>query len=639
MFRKLRLLILAVPVFALLSVLFLPLAANAAASYYISGYTINAVVNPDGSADLEERITYSFSGQFNGALRDIDFSQTGGLVNQKVYVVRENALREYTQNAAASLDYAGKPGTYNFVRAGNLAHFKVFEPSKNEKKTFAFRYRLNDVVTKYNDIAEFNRKLIDTGWKTRLDNISITITLPAGAAKSQLRVFAHGPLTGESAILDDRTLTFTVPSVSPGAFVETLVLFPPALVPQAKNIVQKNALEGILANEAKLADKANRLREEAKLQAEKEEQEAARLQAIGFPLTILLFLLWLVLIIYIYLKYDRELPHSFEAKYYRELPGEYTPAEMSVLLSMGAAKPRDITATLMDLLRKQQLLLTVETVHKKGLFSRKESKKYSFSLNEKAPAMPLKAHEQYLLDWFIGEIGNGSSVDLDDIHAYVKKRSHALDYRKDYAHWLTLVKEEAAQNNFLDSTSRKGKILGILAGVIYVLLGLAIAALLLTAFAVLLTAAGIILVIFSARIKRRTAYGNEQAAMWQAFKNFLKDFSSLDKAEIPSVIIWEHYLVYAISLGVAKEVIRQLPLVFSDQDFDDARLTFMYGATYGHFANFANVLDDTIHTVEGTINSAAQIANSAKSSASGSGGGFSGGSSGGGGGGGGGGAF
>ena len=127
--------------------------------------------------------------------------------------------------------------------------------------------------------------------------------------------------------------------------------------------------------------------------------------------------------------------------------------------------------------------------------------------------------------------------------------------------------------------------------------------------------------------------------MWQSFKNFLKDFSRLDKAEIPSIILWEHYLVYAVSLGVAKEVIKQLPIVFRDEDLNNNQLTYMYGASYGYFGGFGAMFDDTIHTVEGAISTAQSVASSQDSSSSGGGGGFSGGSSGGGGGGGGGGAF
>ena len=127
--------------------------------------------------------------------------------------------------------------------------------------------------------------------------------------------------------------------------------------------------------------------------------------------------------------------------------------------------------------------------------------------------------------------------------------------------------------------------------------------------------------------------------MWQAFKNFLRDFSRLDKAEIPSIVIWEHYLVYAVSLGVAKEVIKQLPLVFTDADLHDTSLTFMYGYSYANFRTFTDVFDRTVNSVDSAISHAVTVANSTNSSSSGGGGGFSGGSSGGGGGGGGGGAF
>lgn len=127
--------------------------------------------------------------------------------------------------------------------------------------------------------------------------------------------------------------------------------------------------------------------------------------------------------------------------------------------------------------------------------------------------------------------------------------------------------------------------------------------------------------------------------MWKAFRNFLKDFSRMDKAEMPSIILWEHYLVYAVSLGVAKEVIKQLPLVYTDADLQNTRLTYMYGSNLRSLSSLTHTLDRTVNTVDHAISRAMAIANSKQSSSSGSGGGFSGGSSGGGGGRGGGGAF
>ncbi len=615
--------------------------------YYISGYDMKVNVQSDGSADIEESITYNYNGSFNGALRDVDFSQTKGISEQKVYVLKDGNAVEWVLNEGNSIDGSGNPGTYNFQIVGEKAKFKIFERSSNEEKTFIIKYRLLDVVEKYSDVATFNRKLIDTGWETRLDNINIRITLPEGATKEELKVFAHGPLTGESTIVDARTLDFKVPSVSGGTFVETLVVFPTRLVPGSTNISNGEALPGIMSNEGKLAEEANQQREQAARQVEEEKLQAERYAAtmdrvysIVTPIVILLILAWFALLLYLYIKYDRELKHSFEGKYYRELPGDYTPAEMSVLMSFGTVQSRDIMATLMDLVRRRHLVLNVNKTARQGFFGgMKEDVDYVFSVANNPPNELLEKHETFLISWFIGRIGDGYSVSIDSINAYVKRRRNALQFSADYDRWCKYAIEEASVNGFFDETAKRGKIIGILVGILYIGLGFLITMSFLFPLAALLIIQGVIMVIFGARLKRRTAYGNEQHAMWQAFRNFLKDFSQMDKAEIPAIVMWEHYLVYAISLGVAKEVIDQLPLVFNDSDLNNNNLTFMHGASYGYFAGFNTMFDNTIRTVENSITSAAAVANSARSSSSGGGGGFSGGSSGGGGGGGGGGAF
>ena len=47
--------------------------------YRIRSFDVNVVITPDGSADVEERITYDFTGSFNGVLRNIDYELTDGL--------------------------------------------------------------------------------------------------------------------------------------------------------------------------------------------------------------------------------------------------------------------------------------------------------------------------------------------------------------------------------------------------------------------------------------------------------------------------------------------------------------------------------------------------------------------------------
>jgi uncharacterized membrane protein len=512
---------------------------------------------------------------------------------------------------------------------------------------FVYKYTLKNVVTKYNDIAEFNRKIIDSNWDERLNNINIWIRLPEGASKDDIRVFGHGPLTGESRIIDGQNVEFELGSLSPGFYVETRVLFPTTLVPDSTNIKAEDGLSKILEDEKRMADEANAERERARQQAEEynkrreaERQKKAVLRSIANTIGVLLIIGWFPIIIFLYIKYDKEFKREFKAKYYRELPGEYTPAEMSVLVTMGRVNTRDITATLMDLVRKGILILKKETYIKDGFFREKEVEDYSLTLNKDASQAELKKHETFLIRWFIKTIGRYGHVFLDEISAYARTTSGARQFTNDYKRWCNLAKEEADKNEFFDKTSEKGKTTAILIG-LFGFLGLGIAFItMLGAFSgIIMIILGIIMFIFGARLNRRSAYGNEQSAMWKAFKNFLKDFSRMDKAEMPSIIIWEHYLVYAISLGVAKEVIKQLPLVLSDADLQNTNLTYMYGYNMHSFANFTNAFDRTISSVDHAISNAVAVANSTNSSSSGSGGGFSGGGGGGGGGRGGGGAF
>ena len=54
---------------------------------------------------------------------------------------------------------------------------------------------------------------------------------------------------------------------------------------------------------------------------------------------------------------------------------------------------------------------------------------------------------------------------------------------------------------------------------------------------------------------RRTSEGALLAARWEAFRRYLHDFSALEEAPPASLELWDTYLVYAIALGVASDVL------------------------------------------------------------------------------------
>lgn len=105
------------------------------------------------------------------------------------------------------------------------------------------------------------------------------------------------------------------------------------------------------------------------------------------------------------------------------------------------------------------------------------------------------------------------------------------------------------------------------------------------------------------------------------FQTVLEHFSEMERHEIPSLNIWEHYLVYAVTLGVAKEVIRQLEVVFPNLQDGDYR--FGYGwMRYRSGRSDMLALANTFEGIGSSLERAMQSAEKAVSkSSSGSGGG------------------
>ncbi len=128
----------------------------------------------------------------------------------------------------------------------------------------------------------------------------------------------------------------------------------------------------------------------------------------------------------------------------------------------------------------------------------------------------------------------------------------------------------------------------------------------------------IILLIYTAIAKKRTEKGALEYKKWKAFKQFLKDFGSLDEKSLPEIILWEKYLVYAVVLGCADKLSKTMKIKLENMNVD---YTFSFDPI-----TFTN-LRIISHTVSSSISSArtynSSLSGSNWSSGSGGGGGFS----------------
>lgn len=598
---------------------------------------IHAAVQSDGSLLVREDRTFRFDGEFSRVRQWIPLDKGISIEDIRVFEGNEEYRDVSSTGGAASTATGGAgsaderiPGTYRVTRTADQVEVAWYFRAEDEDRTFSLAYRMQGAVVSHNDVAELYWKCIGDQWDVSSEAAHVTIDLPPGAAKEDIRAWAHGPLWGVVSIDSPTRVALSVAPVPAKTFVEARVLFPKSLVPAATRSSGRDALAAILEEEGELARQANLARQRA---AEREAQ-MARLRkynaflAPGVPLLALAF--WLL---FLYRRYDREYRPEFKGDYYRELPATYTPAELGVLWHFGSPSAADFTATILDLARRGYLTIEERRTERKrmlGLLGTATDVDYVIRATGKGKDDTLLEHEKALYNILLYTIGDGQSVTFDEITAYAKKKPGTFAYY--YRDWQAKVRDDAKRNDFFDSSSSTGRLVGVLCGIGLVLAGVGLS---LLSFAFVVSSVtwaitGVIIVILSAAIKRRSRKGQNEFAMWRAFRRFLLDFSSLHDVPVPALALWEHYLVYATALGVARQVIEQLKVVFPELSQPGAHTGF---AQAWLVSSASTDLGSALTGLTTSLEHA--IATSLESSSSGSGGGFSGGGGGGAGGGGG----
>lgn len=580
-------------------------------SYRVDNLRIEAYINPDGSVDVNELVQYN-AYEINGILYNIDYKGYGDLKNFRVFYEKDSEFVPAVNNSSQ------RRGTYSLKDRDDLREVKLYYPMRNTKKWVLFQYTLSQGVTVYNDIAQFNRKMVGRGWQTGIKNVQVKIILPKSVNKEDIKAFGHGPLTGNVDIISGREILYTLKGYYSGEFVETNVLFSKSLIPNIKPSLVKNedGYEKIMKMENKLADKADRERKFAQMRG-----------TIG---NIVFFLWggWVIFVVWLnYVKNRKKYKVTNEyGEYFREAPDDFSPA-VGGSIAYRYVSPNQLLATVMDLVRRDIFEMIEDKENNKTILRKN-------SYDEKI----LKNYEKFVVDWYIDEIGNGIEVSMEEIEENIRDRKNAIKFGRNYEKWESMVEKDLEKVGFEKEPVKKlPKTLGMITAFLSMPLGPFLAAYFDNGKFIIFTFVAFAMLNFTISTRGKyTLEAEKLRAKWLAFKKFLVDYSNLEEAKLASIHIWEHYFVYAIALGVAEEVAKGYQKIFRDSGENISRLNRApLMGMYNRNSGFRNI--------ERTVSKAATrgvsaLANS-RSSSRGSGGGFSGGSSGGGGSRGGGGAF
>jgi uncharacterized membrane protein len=578
----------------------------AAKSYHFVHVLVTGEVLRDGSMRVTELRTYAFDGSFSWATYTLNLHGSSGV--SEISVADEE--RPYTRSDS------GDPGTFRAEVGGGELRLRWYFHAEDNQRTFKISYRLDNVVTSYRDTAELFWKFIGTGWDVSSDDVAIVVLLP-GIPRHEIKAWAHGPLRGVIKI-EDGQVRLTVGRLGTHEMIEGRILFPPQAISGGRR-VDEDRLAAILKEEGALAVSANRHR------------TFARLGILSAPLIPLLALAFYLLV---FLRYGREHPPAFDGDYYRELPKPYPPAILGVLWRFGEPLTQDFAATIVDLARRGYLVIQEDRPHEDagdGLVARiihsLHSTTYSFVRSKKADA-DLADFERRALSLLFRGAHNGA-VSSKTLGTY------SSEFRTGYLTWLKQVKTAAAGHGLFEEEGDRMRRRILVAASVLLPAGFVFpfAGALFIGFGAVFAGAGMVIAAFllfllSPHLRRRSAEGATEFAQWSAFRRFLTDFSQLKDAPLPSLAIWEQYLPYAVTLGVAQEVLKQIPVVYGEQAVSSPIWYVSHGGGMPSGANFASSLS----SFTSSLSSMVSTATSPPSSSSGGGGGFSGGGGGGGGG-------
>lgn len=150
----------------------------------------------------------------------------------------------FMKNASAS---NGDSYVYTTDIIGEMMQVKMFSPSRDETKTFELNYTLKNVCIKHNDVGELYYNLIGGKWDKTIKNLNIDIYL--NQANTNLKIWGHGNYNGVSEIVSNNHAKFKTSDVRPGEYVAVRMLFDLECIPNATKTSNITATDLVLQDE------------------------------------------------------------------------------------------------------------------------------------------------------------------------------------------------------------------------------------------------------------------------------------------------------------------------------------------------------------------------------------------------------
>ena len=593
-------------------------------NYYFPEVRIEINIAKDASFTFDEYRTYEFQGSFTWATLWVPLR-----VNRKGYDYNVS-IEDFK-----ILDEQGLPLKTETSKSRGKLEVKWYFQASNERRTFHIHYRIRGGIFSYHDASELYWQVVGEDWDKPTQYLAVNVLLPGAVAdKEDILVYGHGPLSGNSEIIDQKSARFTAENLPAFQPVEIRMIWPAGLVSgipsnrYTRSSIQQEEARFVQETIEEAKQEEIRAHEIEARSREDQLKEQARKRRLFYAWIAWFFIapaIWLYLYINFWQKVGKDYHFDDIPPYYRELPSNLSPALVEILLREGnPITPASFTATLFDLARRGYIEMDDRLVETKGFLGTKE--KYETTITCQKDFMndlELLPYEKDFLCLLFVSVGQqaprkGAKLELDDLKKYFEKKPQA--FQKWYKEWTNKVQAESKKFQFIEPASIKMR-------------NIFLAATIPVAFITLNPVLIVLSAIFIPKIKRRARQWAHENELWRALERFLDDFSDFKELPPEAYKLWEHYLVFGIVFGNAKKILKALPIVLKDARA--AAPVWYRGFSQAAFISSAGRIQSMIKSVEHMSTTIQRASTSAAHYSSGHGGGFSRGGGGGGGGGGG----
>ncbi len=545
-----------------------PLYSPSSGDYNIGDVSKDITINNDGSVDISEDIHYQISGEINGVYRNVTLSGNQSITNISV----------------------DTPGYYNTLEVINDTHatqLRVWlytDEAKTQRVSsgdveVVYNYTFLDGVKVYNDVAEFQYNLWDDSWNKGVDSLVANIKLPG--SNSSVEYWSNPDLNlNSSTWVDSQDLELKYDSLTSSQSQEVRILMP-------TDYFTSTRYADVINTDAKATIEEQ--------QQDYQQSQDLRKDAINIASVVMVILM--VLPAGVYYRYGRDPKIDYDLEYETAIPTEHSPVFINQVLKgdVGDIDMDGFNAVFLDLINKG--FYKILHYDEDDIVLRQTSKDTS----------GLEQYQQDVIE-FLDNFRQDGKISLK----YMKERGDEAMFERFLEFWKIDVNRHVKLGEIGKLFDNRGVQLSNLVVTVSVLFSVLAVVVLLLFFngfdtripiilAVILLVESIVIYFRSNTFMGRwTKDGKLLNARWNAFKNYLSDYSLIKEYPPESVQIWGDYLVYATALGCADKTSKNMKKYFKESGIPESSFlasevmifTFYGGLTMMHVSFVSSMYDN-----------------------------------------------